>query len=134
MRTVLGNEKLFCVPDGSLVAHAEFVATFCAAAREYRAPVFTLHTRAKPMCFCPLTVIWLKCTFWHFSTRFGQANRVALPYCQVSFRPNLQYTGRPGGVSNSVDRPGGATTYQTDKGFSVWPWFCVPFDWNDDMS
>jgi hypothetical protein len=81
MRTVLGNEKLFCVPDGSLVAHAKFVATFCAAAREYRAPVFTLHTRAKPMCFCPLTVIWLKCTFWHFPTRFGQANRVALPYC-----------------------------------------------------
>ena len=79
MRTVLGNEKLFCVPDGSLVAHTELVAAFCAASRKYCAPVFTLHTRAKPMRFCPLTVIWLKCTFWHFYTRFGQANRFALP-------------------------------------------------------
>ena len=81
MRADLGNGKLFCVPDGSLVAHAELVATFGAAARKDRTPVFTLHTRAEPMRFCPLTVVWLKCTFWHFSTRCGQANRFALPYC-----------------------------------------------------
>lgn len=81
MRALLGSGKLFCVPDGSFVAHTQLVATFCAAARKYRSPVFALHTCAESMCFCPLTVIWLKCTFWHFSTRCGQANRFALPYC-----------------------------------------------------
>ena len=95
MRTVLGNEKLFCVPDGSLVAHTELVAAFCAASRKYRAPVFTLHSRAKPMRFCPLTVIWLKCTFWHFfySVRASEPIR-ATQLCKSPFRPNLQYTGR----------------------------------------
>jgi hypothetical protein len=43
------------------------VAAFGAAARKNRTPVFGFHARQESVRLCPLAVIWLKCTFWHFS-------------------------------------------------------------------
>jgi hypothetical protein len=53
------------VPDGSLVAHREFMAAFGTTARQYGSPVLGAHTHPKPMSLGPFTIIWLKCTFWH---------------------------------------------------------------------
>lgn len=57
--------ELSGVPDGSLVAHREFMAAFGAAARQDGSPVFSAHTHQKPMGLGPFTIVRLKCTFWH---------------------------------------------------------------------
>ncbi len=56
---------LLGVTDGSFVADGELVATFGPATRQYCLTILGLHTRSEPVGLGPLTVVRLKCTFWH---------------------------------------------------------------------
>ncbi len=47
---------------------SEFLAAAGAAARQHRPAVLGFHAAAEPVGLGAMAVIWLKCTFWHFSS------------------------------------------------------------------
>jgi hypothetical protein len=95
MRADLGNGKLFGVADDSLVAYSQLVAAFGAAARQYGPPILTLHACTKPVCLCPLTIVRLKCSFWHYpcSIRASEPVRATQLCAKSGLIPKYQYKG-----------------------------------------
>jgi hypothetical protein len=73
IRADFESGKLIGVPDNSLIADGQLVAALGAAAGEYGPAIFAFHTRPETMSFCALSVVRLKCTFWHNLPDSGNA-------------------------------------------------------------
>jgi hypothetical protein len=57
--------ELLGVTNGSLVANRQFVATLCTAASKHGTSVSRFHAHTKPVSLGTLSIVRLKCTFWH---------------------------------------------------------------------
>lgn len=62
---LFGKPRLVGVPDGSLVAHGEFVAALGAPARQHSPSILGAHAHSKSVSLRPFAIVWLKCPFWH---------------------------------------------------------------------
>ena len=94
IRELLGKElpvlpALFGVSDGSFVTDGELLAPLGTPAGKNGPAILSFHALAESMSLCPLTIVRLKSTLWHYLLRATGEIAPTLTFLEI--RGNLKF-------------------------------------------
>jgi hypothetical protein len=85
--------------NSAFVAHGQLMTALRATTCQHSSAIRRFHTHSKPMCLCPMTIIGLKRTLWHYRSSYASCGLSAAldrltgnEEREDVLNPNIQYT------------------------------------------